>query len=114
VGLRGIDRVALKACLDECKLHQAWLRDRIPQVWIATLEARMRRRDIIASVLWILLVWFFLVDFLVVGNDAINKDGVSGGILVAGLFVVGLTWIMVRLIRNLVGVWRQRPSWPAA
>jgi hypothetical protein len=108
--LVGIDRLVLKSFLGEYKPHEIWLRDRIDPAWVASLEERIRRREIIAGVLALLFVGGLLLDGIVVVAIAVVRDGFSPGFVVFGLLGAFLAWILKHMLRHLVGLIRRRPT----
>jgi hypothetical protein len=109
-GLIGITRPSLRALLDQLRLHDMWLRDRIPAEWVATLEQRYRRREIIAASLGAVFVGWLLLQaiFVLITASASGELKPGGGVIVAG-FVLCLAWGFWRVIKSLIGRWGNRP-----
>jgi hypothetical protein len=109
-GLIGITRPSLRALLDQLRLHHMWLRDRIPAEWVATLEQRYRRREIIAGSLGAVFVGWLLLQaiFVLITASASGELKPGGGVIVAG-FVLCLAWGFWRVIKSLIGRWGNRP-----
>jgi hypothetical protein len=107
-GLWRIDRPSLRVRLDQLKAHHAWLRDRIPPEWIATLESRMRRRDLIAGGLAVLFIGGLLLNSTAVLLVAAVRGGFTPGLPLLGVLAALLGWLFKFLVVNLVQRWRQR------
>jgi len=110
-GLLRIDRQALVATLDAFALHEAWLRDRIPHAWAATLWRRLWRRELIARALPMLVLTFFLLNaaLVIVGGLAgLIKDEAwfALAILIAVTAVLG--WLLSVFARRFAVMWRTR------
>jgi hypothetical protein len=110
--LRGIMRPALTACLQEYRQHEIWLRDRIDPDWATRLEARVRRREIVASALITLFIGYLLLNALAVGVISVINDGLSlafmVGVVPFGVLAAVLAWVLKRVAGHLVQVWRRR------
>jgi hypothetical protein len=109
-GLLRVHRPALQFCLNEYKRHDIWLRDRIAPAWVAMLEARIRRRELIAGTLAVLFIGGMLLQGLVVCALETIREGFSPMLLAFGLLATAFAWIMKHMVKNLVNLWRQRPS----
>jgi hypothetical protein len=109
-GLLRVDREALRATLDAFKPHEAWLRERIPPGWVTTLERRMRRRELIASGWWILVLGFFLLDaaWAVIGGMlGLVKDESTAAILIMIAVMAFLAWGLGAFVKYFIGMWRR-------
>jgi uncharacterized membrane protein len=108
-----IHRPALRITLDTLKPHEIWLRDRIPPEWVATLERRLRRRELIASGAWAIFLGFLLLDAaVVVGGGALGltkDDSTSAGGLILVAFMAVLVWLLRGVVKEFIGVWRSPP-----
>jgi hypothetical protein len=107
VGLLRINRPALRVLIDQLKPHEACLRDRIAPEWIATLEYRMRRRDLIASGLIVLFIGSLLLNSIAALVAALGAESSPGFPLLA-VVAVGLAWLLKHLVVNFVTLWRRR------
>jgi hypothetical protein len=112
-GLLRIDRPALRTTLDTLKPHEIWLRDRIPPEWVATLERRLRRRELVASAGWALFLGFLLVDAAVVvvgGALGLIKDDSTFAMLILLIALMAvLTWLLRIFVKHFIGMWRGAP-----
>jgi hypothetical protein len=109
-GLFRINRPALQVRLDEYMRHEFRLPDRIDPAWVATLKRRMRRREIIASVLLTLFVGNLLLQGIVVVIVAMFKEGLSFAMLPFVALAAFLIWVLKHLVKSFVRVWRGRPA----
>ncbi len=105
-----INRPALRVLLDQLKPHQTWLRDRIPPEWVATLEHRLRRRDLIAGGLMVLFIGGLLLNGITVLTVAALRDGFSPSLPLFGVVAVPLAWLFKHLVVSFVKLWRRRVS----
>ena len=108
-GLLRIDRPALRATLDFLKPHAVWLRDRSPPEWVAELERRMRRRELIAYTAALVLVGFLLLDlvFVVISSQIESiKDEPAIAICVLIAVTVVLMWMLRVAAKYFIGMWR--------
>lgn len=108
-GLLRVNREALRVTLDTLKPHQGWLRDRIPPEWVATLERRMRRRELIASGWWVLFLGFWVLDgawFVLGGMLGMIKDESVFTILFLIALMAALVWALWAVAKNFIGLWR--------
>jgi hypothetical protein len=111
-GLMRIHRPALRITLDTLKPHEIWLRDRIPPEWVATLERRLRRRELIASGAWAIFLGFLLLDAAVVvvgGALGLTKDDSTSAGLILVAFMAVLVWLLQGVVKEFIGVWRSPP-----
>ena len=111
-GLLRIDRPALRATLDALKPHESWLRDRIAPEWVATLERRMRRRELIASGASTAFFAFLLLDAAIViigGLVGAIKEDATFGILILIAVTAVLIWMLQAAVKNFIGMWRSSP-----
>jgi hypothetical protein len=108
-GLLRIDRDVLRTTLGTLKPHEVLLRDRIPPAWVATLERRMRRRELIAGGWWILFLGFWLLDaaWAVIGGSlGLIKDESTFAMLLVIAVAAFLAWALWALVKNFIGMWR--------
>jgi hypothetical protein len=108
-GLIRVDRAALKANIDAYRRHEMWLRDRISPPWVAKLEARIRRRELIASGLGVAFFGWFLLQGLFAGVAVFVDKGFSPALLGCGLVVGLMIWVMRYAVRGFMQRWRRRP-----
>jgi hypothetical protein len=112
-GLLRISRPALRATLDTFRPHEHWLHDRISSEWVATLERRMWRRELIASALQMVFTTFLLLDlaFVMLGSllGFIKDDSSWVAVLVVITGMALLTWLLRALAKHIIGMWRTRP-----
>jgi hypothetical protein len=111
-GLMRIHRPALRTTLDTLKPHEIWLRDRIAPEWVATLERRLRRRELIASGAWAMFLGFLLLDAAVVvvgGALGLIKDDPTFAVLILIAFIVVLAWLLRAVAKEFIGMWRSPP-----
>jgi hypothetical protein len=59
-----VDKTALKSWLDQYKTHAVWLQDRLDPLWIAELDRRLRRREILWLSFYGLIIGGLLLQFL--------------------------------------------------
>jgi hypothetical protein len=109
-GLFRINRPALQVRLDEYTRHELWVPDRIDPAWVATLKRRMRRREIIGSVLLTLFVGHLLLQGIVGVIAVMFKEGLSFATLPFVAIVAFLIWILKHLVKSFLRVWRRRPA----
>ena len=108
-GLLRIDRPALRTTLDALKPHHVWLRDRITPEWVATLERRMRRRDLIAGAWWAAFLAFLALDvaWAVLGSAlGLSRDKPVLVILIAIAVAVFLICGLWAIAKHFIGMWR--------
>ncbi len=111
-GLLRVDRAALVVTLDSLKPHEAWLRDRIPPEWVATLRRRVRRRELIASGWWTIFLGFLLLDAafaLIGGAMGMIKDDSTIAALMLIAFTAVLGWMLWAVAKQFIGMWRSPP-----
>jgi hypothetical protein len=105
-----VDKAALRTWLAQYKSHEAWLKDRIDPAWISKLEGRLRRRDIIWLVFYILFVGGMLFQFMFLSIFAVTDWPESlWALLVAPLAVAFLLWILKLLLAQLLTL--SFPGW---
>jgi hypothetical protein len=107
-GLFRIDRAVLKSFLDEYKRHQQWLRDRIDPAWAATLERKIRRRELIANALLILFVGAILLNGAIAFAAVLIGEGRVGLLPLFIAFGAFITWILKTLAAEFLRIWRRR------
>ncbi len=109
-GLLRIDRPALRVTLDTLRPHEVWLRDRIPREWVATLEQRLRRRELFASRAVAAFMTLLLLHVaLVIGGGAVGLivDGNPVlGVLTLVAFAVVMLWMLRLVVKHFFGMWR--------
>jgi hypothetical protein len=108
-GLLRIDRQALRATLDALKPHHVWLRDRISPEWVAALERRVRRRDLIAGAVCAAFVAFLALDvaWAVIGSAlGLTEDRPVLVMLAAIALAVFLIWGLWAVAKHFIGMWR--------
>jgi hypothetical protein len=111
-GLLRIDRPALRVTLDTLKPHEIWLRDRIPPDWVASLERRLRRRELVASAAWATFLGLLLLDAAVAiigGALGLIKDDSVLALLMLGAFTAVLIWMLRAVLKHFIGMWRSPP-----
>lgn len=111
-GLLRVDRPALRTTLDTLKPHEIWLHDRIPSEWVATLERRLRRRELIASAGLAAFLGFLLLDVayvVVAGLLGLIEDASVFAILILIAFTAVLIWLLRAFVKHFIGMWRNQP-----
>jgi hypothetical protein len=108
VGLLRINRRVLRELLDQLKPHEVWLRDRIPAEWVAVLESRIRRRELIALGIAVLFIGGLLLDSFAVIAVTLLRDGLSASIVLLGMLDGLLAWFLNVLVVDYIQRWRQR------
>ena len=105
-----VDRAILKSCLVEYRSHERWLSDRVKPAWIRRLEARLRRREILATILYMVLLGGFLTN----GVVQFAIEAVKGTLPIAMLplalvFIAFLVWVLKSGVKKLSGLRRPPP-----
>ena len=111
-GLVRIDRRALRATLDFMKPHAVWLRDRIPPEWVATLERRIWRRELVANAAATLLLTFVVLDaaFVAIGGLLGRiEDASAFGLLILIAVTALLMWLLHVFVKHVIELWRSPP-----
>jgi hypothetical protein len=97
-----VDSAELKKRLDEFRMHQEWLRDRIDPAWASILEKRWRRREIV----WLAFFGVFLAAMMLNGIRLLIAEAGAGtlslGVIVLAPFAAAfLLWILKLLVTEL-------------
>lgn len=104
-----VDRAALKLHLDQYRVHETWLCDRIAPAWARRLERWWRRREIITLALYGL----FLIGILIDAVYVLVKDGAeslrSPWTIVVVLSVAVFVWVLKLLSVSLWQLLRPKP-----
>ena len=105
-----VDSDQLKKRLDEFRMHEAWLCDRIDPAWANTLEKRWRRREIVWLVLLGLLPLIMLLNGIRLFVAEAGAGTLSLGVIVAAPFVAAiLLWILKLLVTELYKLAKKQP-----
>src|SRR5262249_61141924 len=97
-----VDRAALKVTLEQYRIHEHWLGNRIAPAWARVLEARWRRREIANLVFFTLVVSAFLINGGVVFVSEFIAGTLSVSVLPGALFGAAfLLWVLRALVKNL-------------
>ncbi|HLZ03125.1 MAG TPA: J domain-containing protein [Bradyrhizobium sp.] len=106
-----VKQEALRTLLDEFRLHERSLSDRISPAWIQTLERRWRRRAIARTMLLTLFVAALLIDWwAILIAEMIDRGLSAGAILIAPFATAFLLWLLTLLTRSLLDLIRQRQA----
>jgi hypothetical protein len=106
-----VDSAELRTRLDEFRIHQTWLRDRIDPAWTKTLEKRWRRRQIF----WLAFFALFIAAMILNGIRVFAMEAVAGtlspGAITFGLFAAAfLLWILKLLVTELYRLMQKKPD----
>lgn len=106
-----VDRPELKTRLDELRIHQPWLRDRIDPVWADTLHKRWRRREIF----WLAFFSLFIAAMTLNGIRVFAMEAVAGtlsigAVAVAPFAAAFLLWILKHLVTGLYRLIQETPA----
>jgi hypothetical protein len=105
-----VDSAELKTRLDELRIHQAWLRDRIDPAWASTLEKRWRRREIFWSAFFVLFIAAMMLNGIrVFVMEAVAGTLTPGAIAVAPFAAAFLLWILKLLVTGLYRLMQKKP-----
>jgi hypothetical protein len=105
-----VDSAELKTRLDEFRIHQAWLRDRIDPAWAGTLEKRWRRREIFWFVFFVLFIAAVMLNGIrVLFMEAVAGTLTLGAIAVAPFAAAFLMWILKLLVTGLYQLIKKKP-----
>jgi len=105
-----VDRPELKARLDEFRIHQTWLGDRIDPAWANTLHKRWRRREIF----WLAFFSLFIAAMTLNGIRVFVTEAVAGTLPIGALafapFAAAfLLWILWLLVTGLHRLMQEKP-----
>jgi hypothetical protein len=106
-----VDRAELKMRLDELRIHQTWLRDRIDPAWANTLYRRWRRREMF----WLAFFSLFIAAMILNGIRVFAMEAVAGTLSIGALAVAPfaaafLLWIVKQLVTALYRLMREKPD----
>ncbi len=105
-----IDRAELKARLDELRIHQTWLRDRIDPAWANTLGKRWRRRQMFWLAFFSLFIAAMALDGICVFTMAAVAGTLSiGAVAITPFAAAFLLWILKILVTELYQLMREKP-----
>jgi hypothetical protein len=106
-----IDRAVLRLYLDQYRVHGGWLCNRIDPAWVRLLENWWRRREIVASTCWTLVLTAILIDFAyVVGLEALAGTLPVWAMVVVPGFATFLLWLLNLSVTTLVRLIRRPPD----
>ena len=106
-----VDRGALRSSLDEYHIHEKLLSYRIDPAWIATLEARLRRREIAGAGSLILLLGGLLINGIVqLALEVVSGASLRDSLLAAALISLGLGWIVKIQVKRLLHLVKPPPA----
>jgi hypothetical protein len=105
-----VDSAELKTRLDELRIHQTWLRDRIDPAWANALHKRWRRREIF----WLAFFSLFIAAMTLNGIRVFVAEAVAGtlsigAVAVAPFAAAFLLWILKLLVTELYRLMREKP-----
>jgi hypothetical protein len=90
-----VDKMALKSWLDQYRIHAAWLQDRFDPAWIAKLDGRLRRREMVSLSFFGLIIGSLLIQFVYVFWVSLTEGFDPLWPVLAGPFaLVFLLWLM--------------------
>jgi hypothetical protein len=90
-----VDKMALRSWLDQYKIHAAWLQDRFDPSWIAELDGRLRRREIVALSFLGLIIGSLLIQLIYVSGVSLTEGFDPLWPLLAGPFAAAfLLWLL--------------------
>jgi len=105
-----VDSAELKTRLDELRIHQAWLRDRIDPGWASTLEKRWRRREIFWLAFFSLLIAAMTLNGIrVFAIEAVAGTLSIGAVAFAPFAAAFLLWILKLLVTEVYRLMREVP-----
>lgn len=96
-----VDRLALKAMLDEFRTHESWLSDRISPTWARTLEQRWRRREIAWMSFFALLMVAMLLNWLRLFVIEVAGGNLSAGMILTPFAAAFLLWLLKLIVRQI-------------
>ena len=98
-----VDKMALRSWLDQYKIHAAWLQDRFDPNWIAELERRLRRREMVSLSFFGLIIGSLLIQFVYVFFVSLREGVDELWPMLAGPFAAAfLLWIMWLIVSSLL------------
>ena len=100
-----VDKMALRSWLDQYNIHAAWLQDRFDPSWIAELDGRLRRREIVSLSFFGLIIGSLLIQFVYVFAVSLTGETDELWPVLAGpfaaAFLVWLMWLIVNSVLKL-------------
>jgi|SRR5579872_6896235 len=97
--IQRVDRAEFKARLDELRIHQTWLRDRIDPAWANTLRKRWRRREIFRLAFFSLVIAAMTLNGIRVFAIEAGSGTLSiGAVAFAPFAAAFLLWILKVLV----------------
>jgi hypothetical protein len=105
-----VDSAELRTRLDELRIHQTWLHDRIDPAWANTLEKRWRRREMF----WLAFFSLFIAAMTLNGIRVFVMEAVAGtlsigAVAVAPFLAAFLLWILKHLATELYRLLHKKP-----
>jgi hypothetical protein len=98
-----VDKMALRSWLDQYKVHAAWLQDRLDPSWIAELDGRLRRREIVALSFFGVIIGSLLIQFIYVIGVSLSEGFDPLWPVLAGPFAAAfLLWLLWMLTTALL------------
>jgi hypothetical protein len=105
-----VDKIALRSWINQYKIHASWLQDRIDPAWMAEVDRRLRRRELLWTTFFTLFIGVLLIQFAnVMVTAVIDGEQPLWLILTGPFFAAFLLWIFKLLTDQLLKAWI--PGW---
>jgi hypothetical protein len=100
-----VNKMALKSWLDQYKVHAQWLRDRFDTSWIAELDGRLRRREMVSLSFFGVIIGLLLIQLVYVSGVSLTEGFDPLWPLLAGpfaaAFLLWLLWLLTTALLKL-------------